>query len=487
MTESFNPVAALAFFQLVLVVCISVRVIMNRPATGVALAWLMIVAMIPYFGAVIYLMIGERRITPRRMARLGQLREDYAQIAEVTAREGLTDVDWSRHPGFARDMNTLGSNVSSSHTYAGNTLELISNTHEILTRIAEDIDHAQTSVLMEFYIWHEGGTANEVVESLISAANRGVYCLVLVDALGASSWWSGKQPERMRAAGINLKAALPVGIFRTVVGRTDLRLHRKIMVVDGKTAWTGSMNLVDPRYFKQQGGFGEWVDAMARIQGTAVLPLAGVVIGDWVVETGDDLRETGQKAGIALPKPRGEADIQVISSGPGTRGNGLIKMMHAMINNAKKEIILTTPYLVPDDSLLWALRGAVGRNVRVVIIVPYKVDSFMTRHASHSYFDGMLNHGMEIYRYRGGLLHTKSITVDGEVSMFGTVNIDMRSLWLNNEVSLFVYDQKFTGELVELQNSYLGDSEKLEAEKWSNRSLPVQFLENTMRLMSPLL
>jgi cardiolipin synthase len=399
----------------------------------------------------------------------------------------LTDVNWDIHPPSARSMNILGVNTANSRTFAGNQLELISNTQEILKGIEKDIREAQTSVLIEFYIWHEGGSADNVIEALVAAAERGVYCLLLIDSLGAAAWWRGEQPERLRKSGVNLQPALPVGVFRSFVGRTDLRLHRKIVIIDGKTAWTGSMNLVDPRYFKQDGGFGEWIDAMVRLNGTAILSLAAVLIGDWVIETGESLRETGKKAGIKLPRAKGTADIQVIPSGPGTPGNSLIKMMHAMINNAQHELIFTSPYLVPDDSLLWALRGAVGRGVSVKLIVPAKVDSFLTRHASHSYFDGMLHHGMEIYRYKGGLLHTKSITADGKISMFGTVNLDMRSLWLNYEVSLFIYDSQFSHELVSLQQIYISKSERLELTEWSKRSFFTRFLENTMRLLSPLL
>ena len=487
MDFSFNPISLLAAAQILLVLGISIRVIMNRPATGVALAWLLIVALIPYFGAAAYLMIGERRISPRRMARLSQLRLDYRALTDITVKEGLTDVDWSRHLPAARSMNTLGTNTARSLTFAGNEMELISDTQQILQGITQDIDDAQTSILMEFYIWHEGGTANEVVEALIRAANRGVYCIVLVDALGASAWWRSKQPHLLREAGVEIKPALPVGVFRSFVGRTDLRLHRKIVVIDGEVGWTGSMNLVDPRYFKQEGGYGEWVDAMVRIQGTAVIPLAAIMIGDWVIETGADVREVGKSAGIRLLEPKGPADIQVIPSGPGIEGNGLLKMMHAMINNAQHEVILTTPYLVPDDSLLWSLRGAVGRGVKVSIVVPKKVDSFLTRHASNSYYDGLLHHGMKIYLYHDGLLHTKSIVADGEISMFGTVNLDMRSLWLNHEVSLFVYDKLFAKELEALQRTYIENSTCLDPQEWSKRSVVTKFLENTMRLMSPLL
>jgi cardiolipin synthase len=162
-------------------------------------------------------------------------------------------------------------------------------------------------------------------------------------------------------------------------------------------------------------------------------------------------------------------------------------MVLSLINAAREELVMTTPYLVPDESLLRAIRGAAGRGVQVSLIVPEKVDSFLTRFASRSYFEDLLNVGVHVYLFRGGLLHTKSIMVDGAMSMFGTVNLDMRSLWINYEVSLFVYDREFAAELRSLQQSYIDDADRLESATWQSRSVRNRFLENTLRLVSPLL
>jgi cardiolipin synthase len=266
-----------------------------------------------------------------------------------------------------------------------------------------------------------------------------------------------------------------------------LRLHRKIVVIDGDVAWTGSMNLVDPRFFKQDAGVGEWIDAMVRIQGSAVAALATTMVGDWVLETGELAVDVFRSAGLQLVEPDGPADVQVVPSGPGQTEDGLLQMILALINAAERELVLTTPYLVPDDSLLRALRGAAGRGVKVRLIVPENVDSFLTRYASRSYYDDLLDIGVEIYMYRGGLLHTKSITADDSISMFGTVNLDMRSFWLNYEVALFIYDREFALQLRQLQQSYLDDSDRLDSAEWEQRSFGNRFLENALRLVSPLL
>ena len=470
-----------------IVAALAVRVIMRRPATGVALAWLLLIASVPLGGALVYLLIGERRIGRTRVRGIESLRISYRKIVDATIEKGLTDVDWSRHALAVRGMNQLGLTMVGSPTVRGSSFQLFSDTQEILEALARDVDEAQTSVLMEFYIWHEGGLADEVLEAVIRAAKRGVSCCLLIDALGARPWWKGNKPQQLRDAGVDVRPALPVGLFRTLVGRTDLRLHRKIVVIDGVSAWTGSMNLVDPRFFKQDSGVGEWVDAMVRVQGSVVVPLAAIMIGDWILETGEPLADVISRAGLRLVEPQGPADIQVIPSGPGQSVDGLLQMILSLINAAQEELVLTTPYLVPDDSLLRALRGAAGRGVTVRLIVPEKVDSFLTRYASRSYYDDLLDIGVEIYLYRTGLLHTKSIMADGTMSMFGTVNLDMRSLWLNYEVALFVYERSFATQLRQLQQSYIDDADRLDPEVWAHRSFGNRFRENALRLVSPLL
>ncbi len=482
-----HPSTLMVMTHALIVIVITVRVIMKRPATGVALAWLVLVAILPFVGALIYLLIGERRIGLPRARGIDRLRTDHKEIFDTAIREGLTDVDWSRHPAAARGMNRLGRKTVGQSTVRGSSFQMFSDTQQMLRTIARDVDGAKASVLMEFYIWNEGGTADEVLEAVIRAAQRGVSCRLLVDAFGSQPWWKGKQPRQLRDAGVEVRAALPVGLLRTFVGRPDLRLHRKIVVVDGEVAWTGSMNLVDPRLFKQGANVGQWVDAMVRVEGAVVAPLAATLIGDWTLETGEPIHDLIEQAGLHLVKSQGPADMQVIPSGPGETGDGLLQMLLALINAAREELVITTPYLVPDDSIIFALRGAAGRGVKVSLIVPQKVDSFLTRYASRSYYDELLDVGVEIYLYRDGLLHTKSITADGTMSMFGTVNLDMRSLWLDYEVALFVYEPEFTKELRALQQTYIDHSDRLDPTVWVSRSFRQRFLENALRLASPLL
>ena len=487
MDQLGHPLTLTALAHVLIVLAFGARVIMRRSAPGVAFAWLLLIVMLPFAGAVMYLLIGERRIGPERAHRMDSL------VAAVHDADGImpgtmhTDVDWSRHSRAAADLDRLGRALGGFPTVRGSEIALYADTGKALEAIARDIDDAVTGVSMAFYIWNEGGSADAVLEALVRAADRGVACRVLVDAIGGHPWLAGKQPQRLRAAGVRVVSALPVGPLRSFVGGAGLRLHRKVVVVDDAVAWTGSMNLADPRIFKRDAGVGEWVDAMVRLRGSAVAPLGATVLGDWLLETGASIRDTAVSAGLVDVAPRGDVDIQVVPSGPGETGDGLLQMLLGLVNAAHEEIVLTTPYLVPDESVMRALRAAAARGVAVTIIVPERVDSVLTRYASRSYFDDLLDAGIEIFLYRKGLLHTKSIVVDRGLSMFGSVNLDMRSLWINYEIALFVYDSTFAEALHALQETYLADSRRLDAGAWAARPFRRRFLENTVRLVSPIL
>lgn len=480
------PIAASAL-HFIAVAGIIVRVVMRRPSVGTALAWLFLVAAFPVVGLLFYLLVGERRIGRQRSRRLAEIRADYARLASLVTKKGVTNVDWDQQRIEAKEMNQLGTKLVGIPTVMGNSGHMVTEAEEILRGIAADIDSAEHSVLMEFYIWSEGGLANDVVESLIRAASRGVECRILVDAIGARPWWNGPQPERLRQAGVQVKPALPAGLLQTLFVRSDLRLHRKIVVVDGRVAWTGSMNLVDPRFFKQDAGVGQWVDAMVRVEGNVVALLGAVFVSDWSLETGEPVEELLRSSGLQLAESHGSVDAQVVPSGPEETDDGLLQMILGLVSAARKELVITTPYFVPDESLMRAVRGAAARGVQVDIVLPEKVDSFLTRYASRSYYEDLMSVGVRIRLYRKGLLHTKSATADQNLSMFGTVNFDMRSLWLNYEVSLFVYGNEFGEHLKELQQSYIDDSDLLEPAQWRRRPFRAKLLENSLRLLSPLL
>ncbi len=468
-----------------IVITLSIRVIMRRRPVGVSLAWLAVIFSVPFLGALIYLFIGENRLGEDYLKRgrciqdmLEKWQSDLRKHASIPqARGGLGALSLRRH----------AEKVVGFPVMEGNSLTLIANYKTFFESIISDMEATEHSVSLEFYIWEPGGLADDVGESVLRAAKRGVLCRVIVDAVGSKSFMRGEMVKRFRKAGVEVLESLPVGPIRTLTARADLRNHRKIAVLDGKIAYTGSQNLVDPRYFKQNEGVGQWIDAMIRIEGPAVEALGGTFFVDWELESKTGL-ELAAGCPEIFPVPMaGKADVQVVPSGPGYTPEAIHQLLLTTIYTAQRELILTTPYFVPDDALLTALVSAGLRGVDVTVIVPRKVDSKLVHYASRSFFDDLMSAGVRVAGFQGGLLHTKSITIDGEFCVFGSVNLDMRSLWLDFEISLFIYDKAFTEEVRTMQKGYLEDCHILNLEEWRKRPPIRRFMENAAHLAGPLL
>ena len=328
------------------------------------------------------------------------------------------------------------------------------------------------------------------------AAQRGVECTILADAVGSSTFFGSEWEDNLKAAGVRIVPALPVGVLKTFFSRSDLRNHRKILIVDNLVAYTGSFNLIDPRHFKQDAGVGEWVDMMMRCHGTVVLEMAAVFYADVAVEADEHLAEVRQEIEklddkipelLALKRQSGTAVAQVIPSAPDQSDPVIYETIVCAIHAAKTRVTITTPYFVPDELLLTALTTAAKRGVDVVLILPEKVDSFLVRWASRAYYPKLLTAGVKIALFHGGLLHAKTLVVDGDYALFGTVNMDMRSFFLNLEISLAIYDAPVVREISRAQKAYLRDSRYISVKRWQKRERIWGLVENTVRLFSPLL
>ncbi len=475
----------LGYSHFVVVVAVSLRVIVKRRPPGVSLAWLILVFVLPYAGAILYLLMGERTLGRRRARRAEALLQPFQEwlthIASATPAV-LEDgaVAWEK-------LRRLVEGSVRMPALGGNELRLIAGADATLLAIIEEIERATRTCDLEFYIWHPGGLADEVARALIRAEARGVRCRVLVDSVGSAAFLRSGLAMEMRRGGIEIVEALPVSLLRSLFVRVDLRLHRKIVVIDGAVAFTGSLNMVDPRFFKQGVGVGEWVDAMVRINGPAVKLLELVFVWDWLIETGETLEGLIPESAADLPATTGQAVAQVLPSGPGYEGDAIYQLLLTAIYASRHELIMTTPYFVPDEAMIGALQAAARRGVAVTLIVPERVDSVLVRYASRAYNDDLLSAGVRILRFRGGLLHTKSVVIDGETTLFGTVNLDIRSLRLNFEVTMIAYDTQFGQAVRELQLGYASQSEAIDLQRWRQRRRSTRFLENAAQLVSPLL
>ena len=476
-------VATAAHIAIIFVV--GVRVLSTRRAPGSAAAWLLLAVVLPYAGALLYLLIGERPLGRRRARHAEAMLPRVDQWVRALA-ERLRGVP-SALPEQWRPIRRLADSGIGTPALPGNRLTLLSGAQDILRAIIADVETARQFCALEFYIWNAGGTADEVGEALMRAAARGVTCRVLLDAVGSAAFFKTAWPGRLRAAGVELHAALPAGILRAAFRRVDLRLHRKIVVVDGQVAYTGSLNLVDPRCFKQDAGVGQWVDAMVRVEGPLVEGLGALFAWDWSLETGARLPALIGPVGAPLETSAGSAVVQMVPSGPGFQTPTILQLLVAAVYAAREELFITTPYFVPDEALVLALRTAAQRGVRVRLIVPAKVDSLLVRHASRAYYDELLDAGVEILLFDAGLLHTKCMVVDRELAFFGTLNLDLRSFLLNFEVTLLAYDPVFADAVAKLAGSYADQAERLDPAAWKRRPASQRLTENLAQIMSPLL
>jgi cardiolipin synthase len=482
----FSWTSLIIVVHAMLIVGVTLRVVMMRLAVGTALAWIILIFFLPVAGALIYLVLGEKRLGRKRTRRAAELWGRYSRWLQDLPRL-VPDERTGLSPESAA-VSRLPEGLLGTPVQPGNRLEIMDAAEPILHSIIADIDRARHFCHLEFYIWNAGGTADEVGEALMRAASRGVTCRVLLDAMGSAKFLKSPWIQRLKQSGVEIAAALAVSPWRTLFVRFDLRLHRKIVVIDDEVAYTGSFNLVDPRFFKQEAGVGQWVDGMARIQGPAVLTLNAVFMWDWEVETGHDLKALPDPAKITVDNNQGPAaNVQVVPSGPGRAGDSIHQLLLMSIYAARQELSMTTPYFVPDEAITAALLSAARRGIAVTLILPEKNDSRLVHYTCRSHFDDLLAAGVRIFGFKGGLLHTKSAVVDGEISLFGTVNLDVRSFWLDFEVTLCVYDSPFAARLLALQQKYIENSVAVDAADWRRRPATERFRENLARLCSPLL
>jgi len=349
-----------------IVVGLSLRVIARRLPVGISLAWLAVIFSVPFVGAVLYLIFGGKQLGGKRIARQAFAQRD-AEPAVATSRESSNSASPAAGtagvPLYRQALVLMG-----MPALKGNRMVLLHDYVSIFDAWVKNIDAAEESCRLAFYIWHEGGRADDVMEALLRACGRGVRCRVLVDAVGSKAFLKGKHVQSLRAAGVEVVEVLPPSFRR----RTDLRYHRKIVVIDDHVGYTGSQNLVDPRFFKQESGAGPWVDAVVQIEGPAVTLLAHIFELDWCVETGTAFEAPRSWPVIIEGGLPGGALVQVVPSGPGPHPDAIHQLLLTAIYSARQTLTLTTPYFVPDEAVLTALFSASLSGVEVTGMCQWK-------------------------------------------------------------------------------------------------------------------
>jgi cardiolipin synthase len=486
--EHINWIATSLLFivDLTLRIGLSIRVIMRKRAASVSLAWLVVILMLPLAGAIIYLLFGENRLGDQRAKRAAanlHFLEDWA------AQLGHKVQD---HPDIINPECIPVIRQISAYfnipALEGNELRLLDSSEHFFANLLADISKATTFCYLQFYILESGGAVNNVIDALFDAAERGVSCRLMLDSIGSHKFLRSKTARQLQRAGIEVIEVLPAGLFRYLFVRVDLRNHRKIVIIDSTIAYTGSQNLVDPKFFKKGSNVGEWKDSMVRIRGPIIEVMLAAFLYDWALETGTSIDNLLENKHVYFPPGvTGDAVVQLVPSGPGYRDDAIHDLLLTTIYAAREELVLTTPYFVPDNAILAALKSAAGRGVKVTVVVPEKNDSKLVHYACQAMFEDLIPAGVSVLLFGKGLLHSKTITVDNDFCLFGSVNLDMRSFWLNFEMTLFIYNRDFTMELRRLQEEYITDSRPVDYLTYHKRSFGQRFKENAALLVGPLL
>lgn len=469
----------------ILRLALAVRVIMRRIPVAVTLCWLLLLFLIPVVSWMLYAFVGEPRLGSRRAAKAATISETVEERAVLRwRRAGWT---WAPDADFYLPLARVGTQLGGMPPLRGNHLEILRTGGPMLEALIKDIDQAKHHVHLLFYIWQPTGRGFAVGEALVRAVERGVKCRVLVDSVGARSLLRSPLLERMKQGGVQVVESLPASAFRLALARVDLRNHRKIAIVDGKVAYTGSQNVTDEtfrlRRFRRRR---PWIDVTLRIEGPAVEALQTVFLSDWALDCDEELGDlSGYYPDIAeLP---GTSAVHVLPSGPGPRPDSIHQAMLAMLYVAREEIVMVTPYFVPDDASRAALRNAALRGVDVTLIVPTRLDARLVAAASRATFDDLLESGVKVLEHPHGLLHAKAATIDRRLAVVGSANFDQRSFWLNFETTLLIYDDEFASQLRFMQVELARESKQIFLEEWRRRPFMARFWDNLAQLFSPLL
>lgn len=477
-------IAALAVGVDLIVRILAIIIVPRNRRPGSAMAWLLAIFFIPYIGVLFFLLIGSPRLSKKRrlkQARISEMIKDDTKVAEFLRAIPKT-------PEWFPSVVALNRELGAMPLVGENSARLQIDYEKNILDIAEDIALAEHFVHLEFYIFSYDSVTKPVFDAMEAAIARGVTVRVLLDHVAGLRTVSYRATRRkLTEIGVKWELMLPFAPLQRKYERPDLRNHRKLVVIDDKVAWMGSQNLIDSSYLKRSNlrrGL-HWKDAQVRLTGPVVATVNAIFMTDWYAET-DDLLES------ETPAPRVEPGsqklvCQLVPSGPGYVTENNLRLFLTLLYNAREQIIITSPYFVPDESMLYAITSATQRGVRVELFVSEIGDQTLVFHAQRSYYEALLEAGVTIWLYKAPtILHSKHFSIDDDVAVIGSSNMDMRSFSLNKEISLLVRGRSFVDQMREVEDEYRVLSRRLTLEEWRKQSLLSTVLDNLARLTSAL-
>jgi len=445
----------------------------TRSTPGAARSWLLLVGFVPLLGLPLYLLFGHPWLSRQRIRRQAEasqvIREQQAPLASL---RWLPTIDTS-----IDEIAPLIERQGDFMPTHGNAVELLDDYRGSLAALVADIDAAHERVHLLYYLMFDDAVGEAVVEALLRASARGVRCRLLLDAVGAKRALR-RYRKRLAQGGVIVHALLPGGLRWRRSGRMDLRNHRKIAVIDNRVGFVGSQNLAEPDFVAGHPNR----EVVARVRGPVVNHLEAVFASDWFVETGERLQVSAD-----APANAGTVATQLLPSGPAYPFENARDAVNALVHLARRRVVLVTPYFVPDEATLSALRIAAVSGVDVQLILSLSNNQRLTAWAQEAYYDELLRCGVKIALYRPNFLHAKHLSVDEDIAVIGSINLDIRSFALNAEIGLLCYDRGVVAQLRRIEDEYLADAQMLALADWRGRPTWRRSREGIARLADALM
>lgn len=465
-------------FSTLTVVSIGFMIFMENRHPSATMAWILLLALIPVVGLVFYWLFGQNYFKRRKYDKKAQ-RDIMAYESEVLQRSAP---DLTSFRPDHQQILQLSQRLARTPISFSTETKVLTNGEETFSALLQELRKARHHIHMEYYIYRSDEIGTEIKNILIQKAREGVSVRFIVDAVGSLQLPPSFLNE-MQEAGVRTAVfGSPRTIFFT--SRVNYRNHRKIVVIDGSVGFMGGLNIGD-EYLSRNKTYGFWRDTHMLVRGEAVRTLQVIFMQDWQYVTDEVMTEQEYYSPELLESRKGA--VQIIASGPDNERRALKHIFFSMITSAKKSVWLATPYFIPDDDILTALRVAALSGLDVRILFPAKPDKWLPFLASHSYFPTLLDAGVEIFEYERGFLHSKLLIVDGEIATIGTANMDMRSFHLNFEVNALLVETESVLQMVQDFERDLQFATLIDQDKFMNKPIIFRLLESGARLMSPLL
>lgn len=477
---------------------ISMSIILENRDPARTVTWLLIFILLPGIGLVIYAVFG-RNIRKRKLFKTQKLAhnikeknlfENLKEIQELVEleqssikRKTLEDEHEEEEEYAKKRVISLLLNTGMFPFTSNNKIDVYVDGNEKFNNLLRDIKEAKNHIHLEYFIIKDSNIGRKIKNLLIEKVKEGVKVRILYDDVGCwRFWFHRKFFNEMKKSGIEIMPFLPAK-FPVIGGKLNYRNHRKIVVIDGNIGYTGGINIGD-EYLGRNKKFGYWRDTHIRIKGTSVYMLQMIFLIDWYYTTRDaiDLKEYFPKMDYC-----GDSMVQVVASGPDSDWEAIHYAYFSAICQAKKSIYIETPYFIPDESLLIALKSAALSGVDVRIIFPKIADHKMVNNASYSYFDDILRSGGKVYLYTKGFIHSKVMIIDDKIASTGSANMDLRSFMLNFEINAFIYDEKVVKVITDDFFEDLKNSEEIKDADFNKRKMLKKVKESIARLFSPIL